>query len=273
MTVASKAALLPALAAAALLTVPSAAHAQRKKAAGKPAPACGIDYLPLVEGAQWTYEPFSSPLPISEEDQAQLTKWAFYSPAPPAKIVIKVESIATEGDATVVTLDENADGASRKTTISCTKNGLSIDPQSFFFAVEPGGALLMELSDVKQTGELPGSKGWKKTDKITVTVTAKLARTSTEGTGAELTGGMVELERNSYTGGLESVATPTGRHDKSQRVEFELLGRVAVEPKMDKPIDLPLRWRGYMWFKNGVGLVQARNRIGQWFQLTEHNLK
>lgn len=262
---------LVAAAAAALVAAPSSADAQRAK---KPQPACGISYLPLVEGAQWTYEPFASPIPITEEDQAQLTKWAWVSPPAPTKITIKVTKVETTETGATITLDEAVDRASRFTTITCTPTSLEIDPQSFFFAVEPGGALLMNLSDVKREGGLAGAKGWKKHPfKTVTTVAAKLARDPTDGTGAEVTGGTVELERTLYVGAVESVQTPSGKHDKAQRLEFDLAGRVAVAPKLEKRIEIPLRWRGMMWFQDGVGLVQARNRIGHWFQLTEHNLK
>lgn len=239
----------------------------------KSKPACGISYLPLVTGNMWTYEPVDPPVPLSEADNERLTKAKQMNPPPPKQVVITVLSVEDEKGGSVITLEEKADTFTRKTVLHCTKKGLDIDPQSFFFAAEPGGGLGMTLTDVQRDGSLPGSSGFRKGKSSTVSIKANLERKAAEGTGAEIKNGKVEIERTVFPGITESVSTPAGEFRKAARVEFDLTGRAAVEPNIEKFYEIKIDWRGIFWFQNGVGLVQARNRSGIWYQLTAYESK
>lgn len=246
------------------------AAAQRAKPS---APACGLTYLPMVEGNEWSYEPTDSPIPLTDEQREALEKNKLKLTPPPAKVIIKVLQVTTEGSKTTVVLEESADKLVRKTTLSCDKNQLEMDPQSFFYALEPGGGILMELGNVNRTGAaFPGSKGFKKGSSATESLRADITRKATEGSGATLTDGRLALEVTRRAGNPEQVATPAGKHKGAVRVDFDLAGRAAVAPNIDKEYELSLA-RGVMWFQPGVGLVQGTNRDGQWFQLVDVTLK
>jgi hypothetical protein len=249
---------------------PRNAVAQARPA--KPKPACGITYLPLIEGSVWSYEPTDSPFTLTDEQREALEKNKLKLTPPPSKIVIKVTSVTTEGATTTIKLEEAADKRVRTTTLSCTAGQLEVDPQSFFYAIEPGGGILMELDKITRTGAaFPGSKGFKKGVSSTESLRADLERQASEGTGATLTDGKVALELTLHSGVAEQVGTPSGKHNKAVRVDFDLAGRVSVAPNSDKEYELSLA-RGIMWFQPGVGLVQATNRDGQWFQLVDRTI-
>lgn len=258
------------VAACGLLALAAPAAAQRAKATP---PACGISYLPMVEGNEWIYEPTDSPLPLTDEQREALEKNKLKVTPPPAKLTIKVVSVKTEGGTTTITLEEAADKVVRTTTLRCDKNQLEVDPQSFFYAAEPGGGVLMELSNVTRTGAaFPGSKGFKRSAESTESLRADITRKATEGSGATLTNGKLALELTLTAGNAEQVAGPAGKHKGAVRVDVGLAGRVAVGPNLDKEFELPIS-RGVLWFQPGVGLVQATNRDGQWFQLVDLTLK
>ncbi|HUH03180.1 MAG TPA: hypothetical protein VML75_14385 [Kofleriaceae bacterium] len=246
------------------------AAAQRAKTSP---PACGLAYLPMVEGNEWSYEPTDSPVPLTDEQRDALEKNKLKLTPPPAKVIIKVLQVTTEGGRTTITLEESADQLVRKTTLSCDKNQLEMDPQSFFYALEPGGGVMMELGNLNRTGAaFPGSKGFKRGGSSAESLRADITRNATEGSGATLTDGKLALELTLRAGNAEQVATPAGKHKSAVRVDFDLTGRVAVAPNMDKEFELSLA-RGVMWFQPGIGLVQGTNRDGQWFQLVDLTLR
>ncbi len=242
-------------------------------AAKKSKPACGISYLPLVTGSIWTYEPVEPPVPLSETDAERVKKAKQLNTPPPKQVVITVLSVEDEKGGSVITLEEKADTLTRKTVLHCTRKGLEIDPQSFFFAAEPGGGLNMTLANVEREGSLPGASGFRKGKSSTVAIKADLERTAHEGTKATINNGKIQVERTVFPGINENVSTPAGAFKKATRVEFDLTGRAAVEPNIERFFEIKIDWRGIFWFQDGVGLVQARNRSGIWYQLTSYELK
>ncbi len=262
-----------ALALALALFAPAPARAQKK-----PKPACGIQYLPLVEGNQWTYEPMASPAPQNEDEKKRLQILNRLTPKPPKQVDVKVLSVVPQDQGiTEITLQEisteqNDQKVEKKTVLHCTNKTLQIDPQSFFFSGEPGGGLLMELSNLTWDGSFPGRQGWRRADKWLIKVTGDLKRGTTEGTGAVLSDGKIEIERAITVGPKERLATASGSYNRAQGVWFVMSGRAAVGPDLDKSLEIPLGENGILWFEDRVGMVQSKNRSGQWYQLVDKKL-
>jgi len=252
------------------------AEAQRKK---KSAPACGINYLPLVEGNQWTYGPVQAPAPENEDQKKFLDGLAKLAPPHPKKIEITVVSVAkAAGGVTEITLQEvtelygkddaKGDEIKLETKLRCTPKTLEIDPNSFFFAAESGGGLLMSLHDVQRSGDpFPGKRGFRRGAKWSSEIKGEVTRHATENTDATMTNGRIELEREMTVGPTEILATPTGTY-RADSVWFQMSGRAFVEPDMKTGSEMALGVPGTLWFENKVGIVQAKNRSGQYFQLT-----
>jgi hypothetical protein len=251
------------------------AQAQRKK---KGKPACGITYLPLVEGNQWTYGPVQAPTPENEDQKKFLDGLAKLAPPHPKRIQITVLKVENAGGATEITLEEitelhgekDAKGPEIKleTTLRCTPKTLEISPNSFFFAGESGGGMLMELDNVQRTGDpFPGRQGFRKGGKWSSEIKGDVKRRATEDTNATLTNGRVEMEREMTVGPKELLATPTGTY-RAESVWFQMSGRAFVEPDIKTGSEMSLGVPGTLWFEKNVGMVQAKNRSGQWFQLT-----
>lgn len=259
----------PAAAAAAvalLLGAHGVAHAQRK-----PTPACGMKDLPLVAGHSWTYESFEPP---SFDGQASKSKKPpIHQPNPAKKVVIEVKNVETGDDkVTTITLSENVDGEVRDTELRCTATWLEVSPHSFFFAGEPGGGRLLELAGTERQGHTyelrRGSLGGPQWTEI---VQASIERKASEGTRATMPNGTLELRRDVTVGGRERVTTASGSYTAS-RLTFELSGRARVEPAPDKALEIPAGAVGALWFVPDLGVVQAYNVQGHFYQLTDSSL-
>jgi hypothetical protein len=264
------------LAAALAGLTPGRAEAQKR-----PQPACGIQYLPLVENNLWVYEPMASPPPQNEDEKKRLLVLERESSKPPKRIEIQVLSVVPPAKGatgpTEITLretvfEQNEQKVELKTVLRCTDKSLELAPDSFFFAGEPGGGLLMELSNLAWEGSFPGRQGLRRAEKRTIKLRADVTRRGTEGTGATLTGGKIELEREITIGLKETIATASGAYKNAVAVWMVTSGRAAVGPALDKNVEIRLGENGILWFEDRVGLVQVKNRSGQWFQLVEKKL-
>lgn len=271
---------------AALALVPATAIAAPKadgKAGGK-APACGAKILPLAEGNQWTYNAIAAPLPPPEAIKR-------LSPAQPKAIVITVKSVENKGAETVVTLEEKLtidrtqdpkkpllDELTYESTITCSDKKFEISPNSYYFAGEPGGYLGLEVNNLTRvkgtslqlTKGTIGDKEWREDMVIEWT------RKPTEGSGAKLGAGKVELERQFTPQQPEPITTKSGMIYKSEKLALITTGRVTLanpgNPK-HKPMELPANWLSTLWLANNVGVVQTLNSYGQMFQLVDTNVQ
>jgi len=112
------------------------------------------------------------------------------------QITIDVIGIETANNVTTVQLQEDVDGRKLKTSITCTADKFTVDPQSFFFAGEPGGAYHLEFTDFQHkdgtTLKLVGGKltgpDWRDD------VTGTWKQTPTQGADAKLWQGKLEIE-------------------------------------------------------------------------------
>jgi hypothetical protein len=243
------------IAVAGSLLVPATAAAQGRSA-GKAA--CGADYLALVEGAVLVYEH----IPATEEPPGPKANW-------PTELTIEITEVAISGKQATVTLRESFRDTSRETTIKCGPDGIRISPQSFFFAGEAGGGLNLELEDLKQDQpDLPAPANFRSGQVWTVYIKAAVKRAGKS--TAKLGNGRVEIDREIRIGGREPVESATGEH-RGYRVDVMLGGRAAVEPALDKWVDLPPA-NAVMWLVDGLGLVRAENRFGHGWQLKSRTI-
>jgi len=272
---------------AALALVPAVAGAKPKtdaKAGASKAPACGAKILPLAEGNQWTYNSIAAPLPAPEAIRR-------LSPAQPKAIVITVKSVESKGGETVVTLEEKMtvdrtrdpkkpeiDEYTYESTITCNDKKFEISPNSFYFAGEPGGVFGLEIgktdhlkgTSLELTKGAIGEKQWRED------LALVWKHKPTEGSGAKLASGRLELERSFTPQPPEQITTKTGMTYKAEKLGLITTGRVTLDKPGNpnaKPMELPANWVSQLWLADGVGIVQTLNSYGHMYQLIDTTVK
>jgi hypothetical protein len=274
---------------AALALVPAVASAGPKQQAAKAAalgkgPACGAKVLPLVAGNQWTYNPIAAPVPPPEQIRR-------LSPTQPKAIVITVKSVDTQNGETVATLEEKitidrtrdpkkpeVDEYTYESTITCTDKKFDISPNSYFFAGEPGGVLGLEITklDRLKGTSLQLTKGTIGEAEWREDLSLLWSRKPTEGSGAKLGSGKLELERRFAPQNPEPITTKSGMVYKAEKLGLITTGRVTLDPPGNpnhKPMELPANWVSQLWLAEGVGVVQTLNSYGHMYQLVDTNVK
>jgi hypothetical protein len=272
---------------AALALVPAVAGAKPKddaKAGASKAPACGAKVLPLAEGNQWTYNSIAAPVPPPDAIKR-------LSPAQPKAIQITVKSVTAQGADTVVTLEEKMtvdrtrdpkkpeiDEYTYQSTITCNATKFEISPNSFYFAGEPGGVFGLEIgktdhlkgTSLELTKGAIGEKQWR--EDLSMLWTMK----PTEGSGAKLPSGKLELERSFTPQPQEQVTTKTGMMYKAEKLGLITTGRVTLDKPGNpnaKPMELPANWVSTLWLADNVGVVQTLNSYGHMYQLIDTTVK
>ncbi|MBL4632726.1 MAG: hypothetical protein JKY56_02575 [Kofleriaceae bacterium] len=257
---------LTALSSLAVLTGPvltgagvETANAQGKGKNAK-ASACGIRYLPFVEGRTWKYQ-YVIPPNATEIEKPLKTKI-------PETFTITVKSIeASKGGATI-TLEEKYRDTAFKTVLTCTGDKLVVPLTSFFYLGELPGGLSMDVSDVAIDGPMyPGKGGLKKGVSYFAKIKAKIARPTTGKASAAHLPTTLEMERQLTVGKKEKVEVEHGLHN-AYGVEFAISGRVSLDLTPDKKVFLP-DGVAKIWFADGIGVVRAYNRMEQGWALAE----
>ncbi len=233
------------------LALAGVAVAQKKKGkgAGRPAPACGIDYLPLAEGNSWTYEPINPPPGFA-----------------PANLVVTVTKVETADGTTTITMEEKYRDYTSTMTATCDKSGLVVPADSFFFASEPGGALLMTLENAVHKGTSYPAK--KLDGQWFEEVKADVLRAAAPDSKAVHDPAKIEFERLTTVGGKERVTTGMGVYSTT-RLEFEVRGRSIIGEKQQ---EIPVREKGALWFAPRIGVVKTQEISGRQWQLIDTNL-
>jgi hypothetical protein len=243
---------------AALAVAPASAEAQKKK---KVKPACGLRFLPMNQGTEWTYQyyvPEGVQLPPGVRIQD------------PPSVTIKVVKVEKSGDKTVISLEESYRKVVVKTQLECDKKGLIISPESFFFAGQPGGGLHMTLGKIDRKAETNIFEGGAMKGEAFEELRTTATREPSEGSGAVLVGSKLELERKMTVGAVkESVESGLGTHKAATRLTVSLTGRATLDSTPDKPLNLP-QLDVAMYFEQDVGVVQVRNSGGQGWKLSAH---
>jgi hypothetical protein len=258
------------------LLLTHAAHAQGKgKGSAQVSKACGENVIPLVVGNEWVYQPVGVP-GAPPPDPNDFRKY----PQRAKKITIDVVGVETANNVTTVSLQEDVDGRKLKTTITCTGDKFTIDPQSFFFAGEPGGAYHVEFSSfehkdgttLKLAGGSLSGPDWRDD------VVGQWKQTPTQGADAKLWQGKLEIERYFKIAGKDNITTTAGNFPGAQKVTLDVTGRVTLDPPDANPSEFPAGLQNKFWFVDGVGLVQVQNSYGppdygHMYQLTSMKLQ
>lgn len=234
------------------LLVPAVATAAKPKAAGGAAPvACGLKALPLAQGNTWTYRSGN------------------------VQVLIKVLEVAPGKDfagkpATTITLEEQANGRTLKTTATCTPaGGLQLPLDSFFFLGEPGGSVnatttitSRDRATLLPDDQVVDGNGWIEVVKADVT------RTDASSAGAKHLPASVEIERHVNVKESANLMIGIGQFS-AQRIVFELRGRGIVgEEKTEIPIKRP----GAAFLVKGVGFVKIDDAFDRTWELIDTNL-
>ncbi len=243
--------------------VPSAAAQGKVK---KPAPACGIRYLPLAVGTTFEYGYVPGLSPSRRETEPTL----------PDKLTIevtKVEPWVKDGKPVAggsrIVLTEKFRNVSKETEIFCSGAGLVVDPHSFFYTGEAGGGLNMDLSEMQRSTETTWPKSLAVGTAWREDVSAKVTRRPSEGSNLKkLTDAKIEIEREAKVDGTEDLVVNGIEHKKAARVLVKITGRAYGESA--KPVSLqPEDAETTYWFKDDVGLVRVENRYMQNWQLND----
>ncbi len=235
------------IAALAVLAVPAAAQKAKR-----PKPACGIKYLPLVEGNWWTYEPVNQP------------------PAgpPAAQLKVEVVKVETEGKTTTITMKETYREVEFEMIATCTKAGLVLPPESFFFAGEPGGVSNITIENYTHKGTSfpikfkPGDQ-WFEEFKFDV------VRAPAEGVKVVHEPAKVELERLTTVSRGQQIVDTAIQTYRTTPIEFEIRGRGLVG---EKSSEIAVRDKGILWFTPLIGLARVREVSAREWQLIDSNL-
>jgi hypothetical protein len=248
--------------AAAVAALPASADAQRKKKKSKVKPACGLKVLPFAEGTEWKYQyfvPEGVQLPPGVRVQD------------PPELLIKVSKVARSGAKTVIGLEESYRKVVVKTELECDAKGLTVPPDSFFFAGQPGGGLQMKLGKVERKAETNVfEKGALKGEAFEELKT-DATREPSPNSGAVLAPAKVEIERKMTVGAQKETVESGITSHKATRLTIQMTGRATLESTPDKPFNVPTLDVA-MFFEPDVGVVQVRNSQGQGWKLAEHKV-
>lgn len=255
---------------------PAAKPAATKGAApAKPAKvvkACGMTALPLAVGNRWTYEAVAHPQPLDPNQVKML-------PAQARKVEIVVDAVETVEKLTTVKLTETVDGRAVATTITCTPAGASVSPDSFWFSGEPGAQYNLALDGVERPGStLPLVAGKLSGSEWQDDLRATWKRTASEGSGADLGGGTLELKRRMVITEFDldpaidpdPMSTPLGTWRKAQITKLGIATSLEIKlagvPDDTKPYVQDLV--SFFYLVDGLGPIVVRNSFVQAFQLT-----
>ena len=232
--------------------------------AASASPACDASFLALEEGATWTYErqvPEDGDQPSSQAGDLVLKL--------PTDLAIEVRAIARDGDETKVELSERFGDIEQIVTIRCKDDEIYVSPHSFLASGEPGGGIGLSLEETDRDGasyptSLRAGLRW------TEWVEAAFEHASAAGSGAVHPAGKMQVERRLRV--LRRVRVDIGDTSyRPYRIDFSLMGRAMVEPEIELGVEIPADAAGALWFEPGVGLVQAVNRFGHSWTLTERS--
>ena len=240
-------------------------HAAPPPPANKVSKACGETAIPLVVGNEWVYGQVGNGHVPDPKEARQF-------PQPAKKITIDVVGVETANNVTTVQLEEDVDGHKLKTSITCTADRFTIDPQSFWFAGDPGGVYHVDLTDVQHkdagnagttlkltNGKLDATGEWRDD------IVANWQQTGSPGTSPQLWKGKLEIERTYKLSGADDINVKLDdqphTYKAAQKLVLTISGRITLDPPDKDPMEFPDMTNTY-WIADGTGIVQIQNSYG-----------
>ncbi len=272
----SKTAVLLSLAAGALaagtITATTTHRADAKRAAAGAPPklvkACGITTLPLSVGNSWTYEATQHP-----DAAAKKAMEGKLVPFQAQKVVVEITDVEAKGDTATIKIKEDVDGMILEHVATCNAKGLTLPPEAFWFAGDPGHGPGLTFDNVERKGvTYPFDKQGKLTDlQWHDDLTMSWKRTATEGTGAEMGEGTITVDRhflNTPEGTkVEPIATKAGAWQQAIPIQLFTTLEVAIKDGQGKPPPIKDQ-KSTFHFVDGVGPVMITNPFIHAYQLT-----
>jgi len=249
-----------------------AGTAAAQKKAVKP---CGITAIPMTVGNSWTYESVDYPAPTrgtegenKKEQEARENAQKLY-PNSFAKVVVTVTAVETKDGVSTVKLSEVADERTLETTMTCTAAGITVSPDSFFYAGEPGGSWNLAFGDIERKGPtFPVSGGKLSGTEWRDDFKASWTRAATKDTAADLGAGTLAIKRRMVIVAEEpALETTAGAWAKSTKIGIETSGNVTIANNGAKPYELPMGLVTYLYVVDGVGLARVENSFFHAYQL------
>ncbi len=217
--------------------------------------------LGLKVGAQWAFQPVTSPLQLQFAENP--AKKAQYSFPQPERIVLRVLALTKDGKGWKV--EETIDGTAIPLVYTCTSRGLLVPPQSLLFSAEPAGGSHIVLSNMKRSGvSFPKSlpQTW------TESLTASFVRTPPQKITTPLAKGSLGIRREVTRLGKEVIASALG---SLTATKFRILvtGSATVSEPASPKTDISEDYN-FLWIEKGKGLVQFYSQtLGHMYQVAE----
>lgn len=218
-------------------------------------PACGLTYMPFVEGYEWTYSPIES---LTENITT---------------ITIKVVSVKTKKGTTTILLEETYGDTTINTTATCTRRrGLRVSPESFLFSAEPATIHYLTIENLvqKKDYEYPPASKWKPSKQMLGTFDFDVLRRSGMNSKAVHHPAKINLTYLSEIKKSPPITLETIKFKRALMVEVVVQGEALVA---DQTAIMQNDTKAIFWMVPRLGIVQAQDAKGQAWQLTNSNLR
>lgn len=223
--------------ACAILAVAAPAVAKKKD---KPAKSVCNGGIPVQLGNVWTYK------------SGRLT------------VLIRIAEINEKGGKTDVTVEEKLGDRSLTLHWTCTKDGMTVPADSFFFVGEPGGGAGETLTEKSHDG-VTFPKDLKEGTSFIEKVSGEVARTDVAGGKIVHPPATVEVERHVLIEGKQPVEIAMGKAE-AIKVGFELRGRSTVS---GEKVEFAIKRPGAAWIMPGLGVLKMEDANEHTYELIQ----
>ena len=223
--------------ACALLAVAAPAIAKKKD---KPAKSVCNGGIPVVLGNVWTYKSGKT------------------------TVLIRIADIKSKDGKTLVSVEEKTNDRALSLTWTCTKEGMTVPADSFFFVGEPGGGAGDTLTEKSHDG-VTFPKDLKVDTAFVEKVTGEVARTDVAGGKVVHPPATVEIERHVLIEKAQPIEIGMGKAE-AIKVGFELRGRSTVGAEK---IEFAIKRPGTAWIMPGLGVLKMEDANDHTYELIQ----
>lgn len=225
------------------LSFGGATPVEAKKKKDKPAKSACAGGIPVQLGNIWTYK------------------------GGRVVVLMRIAEIAPPKDGkTLVTVEEKLGDRAVTTVWTCTKEGLTVPSDSFFFVGEPGGGVGAKFTEKTHDGvTFPADleEGTAFIEKAT----GEVERTDVAGGAVKHPPAKVEIERHVLIEGKQPVSVAIG-NAPAIKVGFELRGRSTVgAPGAEEKVEFVIKRPGAAWIMPGLGILKLEDANDRTYEL------